>query len=68
VNPDIGLIPMVMDTMLRLQTTMIDPEIDYQKAFKKDFVSIKKRQGFWKRFRGTMGKNIDSLNRKSTDQ
>ena len=37
---------------------MIDPVIDIQKAFNKDFISIKKRQGFFKRLKGTMGYNI----------
>jgi uncharacterized SAM-binding protein YcdF (DUF218 family) len=48
---DIAMLPMVMDTI-------IDPLIDIQKAFNKDFISIKKRQGFFKRLKGTMGYNI----------
>jgi uncharacterized SAM-binding protein YcdF (DUF218 family) len=55
---DIGMIPMVVDTMKALQPIMTDPEIDFKKAFNKDFVSIKKREGFFKRLRGTMGYNI----------
>ena len=38
---------------------MTDPEIDYKKAFNPDFKSITKRESFWKRWKGTMGKNID---------
>ncbi|MBS1598718.1 MAG: YdcF family protein [Bacteroidetes bacterium] len=59
-SPDVGIIPFVVDTMRAMEPLMIDPAIDYQQAFKKDFVSIKKREGFWKRLRGTYGKNIDT--------
>ncbi len=59
VNPDVGLIPMVVDTLKIIEPSMTDPSIDYQQAFEKDFIPLTKRQGFWKRFRGTMGKNVD---------
>ena len=59
VNPDIGLVPMVVDTLKVIEPSMTDPVIDYQQAFEKDFTPLTKRQGFWKRFRGTMGKNVD---------
>ncbi|MEP7107069.1 MAG: YdcF family protein [Ferruginibacter sp.] len=55
---DVGMLPMVMDTMKMLEFTMIDPVIDFQKAYDKDFISIKKRQGFFKRLKGTLGYNI----------
>lgn len=55
---DIGMIPMVVDTMKVLQPFMIDPEIDFKKAFNENFISLKKREGFFKRLRGTMGYNI----------
>ncbi|MEO8583972.1 MAG: YdcF family protein, partial [Flavitalea sp.] len=59
VNAEVGLIPMVGDIMLRMKAQMTDPVIDYQRAFNKEFIIIKKRQSFWKRLRGTMGKNVD---------
>lgn len=59
VNKDVGIIPIVFDTLRAIQPSMINPEIDYPKAFNKDFVPLAKRESFWKRFRGTMGKNID---------
>jgi len=34
------------------------PVINPQRAFRSDFVSIREREGFWKRFRGTMGKRV----------
>jgi len=55
---DIAMLPMIMDTIKILEPKMIDPVIDLQKAFKKDFISIKERQGFFKRLKGTMGYNI----------
>lgn len=59
-SADIGLIPFIADTLKTMQPGMTDPVIDYQQAFEKDFVPLTKRQGFWKRFRGTMGKNVDA--------
>ncbi|MEO6230632.1 MAG: YdcF family protein [Ferruginibacter sp.] len=59
VSPDVAMLPMVTDTMNMLEPTMIDPVIDSKKAFNKDFISIKKREGFFKRLRGTMGRNIE---------
>ncbi len=55
---DIGMIPLLTDTLNTLLPKMIDPEIDSQKAFNKNFVSIKQREGFFKRLKGTMGYNI----------
>jgi uncharacterized SAM-binding protein YcdF (DUF218 family) len=60
VNADIGLIPMVEDSLLAMEPQMKDPIINTEGAYRKDFVSIKKREGFWKRWRGTFGKNLDS--------
>jgi uncharacterized SAM-binding protein YcdF (DUF218 family) len=59
VSADIKLIPFVVDTLKELQPQMQDPTIDYEKAVNKDFKSIVKRESFWKRLRGTLGKNID---------
>ena len=58
-NGDVAMIPMVYDSMNVFKNAMIDPPIDSEKAFKKDFISITKREGFWKRLRGTMGLNLD---------
>lgn len=57
-SPDIGMLPMIMDTMRNMESRMAEPVIDFAKAYNKDFVSIKKREGFFKRLRGTMGYNI----------
>lgn len=60
VSKDIAIIPFVIDTLKALQPSMIEPSIPYEKAFKKDFVSIKDRQSFWHRLRGTIKGNMDS--------
>ncbi len=59
VDHNIGLIPMVFDTLEALESTMIDPVIDYNKAFVKNFIPLTEREGFWKRFKGTQGRSID---------
>ena len=59
ISKDVGIIPIVFDTLRILQPYMINPVIDYPQAYNKDFIPLKKRESFWKRLRGTMGKNID---------
>jgi uncharacterized SAM-binding protein YcdF (DUF218 family) len=59
IDPAVPGIPFVTETLKMITPGMIDPPIDYQQAFKKDFISLKTREGFWKRWRGTRGKNID---------
>ncbi len=58
VDPNIPVIPFVVDTLKIIEPTMTDPPINYQQAFKEDFIPLKKRESFWKRWRGTRGKNI----------
>ncbi|HEX5025841.1 MAG TPA: YdcF family protein [Agriterribacter sp.] len=60
VDAGMGLIPMVMDTMKAIEPAMLDPEINEEAAFKPDFISIKKRESFWKRLKGTVRGNIDT--------
>lgn len=55
----VDVIPFVTDTMMTLHAVMTDPVIEKDKAIKKGFVSIKERESFWKRLKGTMGWNID---------
>ncbi|HMI77324.1 MAG TPA: YdcF family protein [Ferruginibacter sp.] len=59
VSRNIDLLPIIFDTLRAMQSAMTDPVIDYQKAYNKDFVPLKARESFWKRLKGTMGKNID---------
>jgi hypothetical protein len=60
ISRDIVVIPMVVDTMKVLEKTMIDPNINFSKAYKEDFISIVKRESFWKRMRGTIRGNVDT--------
>jgi len=60
VSPEVALLPMVIDTLKAMEPLMIDPPIDYQRAYNKDFVSITKRETFWERFKGTIGNKLDT--------
>lgn len=58
-NNDITIIPANFDILKSMESTMIHhPVIDADKAIRKDFVSIKERESFFKRLKGTSGKNI----------
>ena len=59
IGREAGNIPIVFDTLRSMQPLMINPQIDYKQAFNSDYVPLKTRQSFWKRFKGTRGKNID---------
>jgi uncharacterized SAM-binding protein YcdF (DUF218 family) len=62
VGKDVAMLPMVLDTMKMLQASMADPTIDFTPAYKNDFISIKQKQGIFKRLKGTLGYNIkDSI-------
>ena len=60
VSKDVRLIPFIIDTLKVIEPEMTDPAIDYQQAFKNDFISITKRENFWKRLHGTRGGNLDT--------
>ena len=59
VDPSIDLIPFVTDTLKMMEPGMVTPAIDYEQSSNKGFISLKKREGFRKRWRGTRGLNID---------
>lgn len=54
---DIAYLPIQFD-LLETQD-MTDPNIDPSSAFVDDFISLPDRQGFFERFRGTLGKHIE---------
>lgn len=60
VDAAIDLIPMVEDTIESMNPETINPIIDIDKAFRKDFVPLIERETFWQRFRGTRGLSIDT--------
>ncbi len=54
---DLGILPMVFDSVETFdlnEPIIIDPSTAYQANFK----SIEKRESFWKRLNGTLGKNL----------
>lgn len=60
VSKSVAIIPIDFKILKTIEPTMLDmPKIDIDKAIAKDFVSIKEREGFFKRLRGTSGKNIN---------
>jgi uncharacterized SAM-binding protein YcdF (DUF218 family) len=60
VSPDVGIIPIVADTLESLQPLMVNPEIDYQKTFVNNFTPLTERENFRERFRGTRGVDLDT--------
>ena len=60
VDAAVRLIPFIIDTLKIMEPLMTDPVIDHHRAFKKDFISITKRENFWKRLNGTRGGNLDT--------
>lgn len=59
IDPSPDLIPIVFDTLKAMQPYMTDPVIDFKQAYNNNYIPLKSRESFWKRFRGTMGKNIN---------
>jgi DUF218 domain len=59
VSEKVDLIPIVFDTLRAMEPAMIDPAIDYNRAFVTDFISLPERKSFWTRLQGTMGKDLD---------
>jgi len=60
VSPDVGIIPIVADTLESLLPLMVNPEIDYQKTFVNNFTPLTERENFRERFRGTRGVDLDT--------
>jgi uncharacterized SAM-binding protein YcdF (DUF218 family) len=60
IDPSIGLLPIVFDTLKVMESSMIDPVVDSESAYKENFVSLSERESFMERFRGTMGLSIDT--------
>lgn len=59
VSADVGLIPWVMPIIREMDPKMTTPEIHFKDAINDKFISLKKREGLFKRLMGTWGKNID---------
>ncbi len=59
IDPQVRLIPFVVDTLQMLEPTMTDPVIGFSALEQVPFTSIVERESAWQRWRGTRGKNID---------
>ena len=65
--PGVKAIPIVFDRLQVDDSPM--PVIDVTAAFRNDFVSIKDRESFWQRFRGTLGLRVkDEVKAERKDQ
>jgi hypothetical protein len=60
VSKDVAFIPIVYDTIRRMEANIPDPVIDYKRAHVDSFRSIVKKEGFFERLRGTRGLDIDT--------
>lgn len=60
VDKEMPVIPMVVDTLKAMESQMFDPQIPYEEAFNPDFISIIKRDSWWRRMRGTIRGNLDT--------
>lgn len=59
VCPEMAIIPMPYKILKEIDIdSLIDPKINIEKAVKKNFVSLKERENYFKRIRGSKGKNI----------
>lgn len=54
--PGVSSVPIVFDK-IDMEATPLPP-INFDSAFRREFVSIMEREGFWQRLRGTMGRRI----------
>jgi uncharacterized SAM-binding protein YcdF (DUF218 family) len=56
-NVEIDFIPFSFDILETMEINELD--IDEEKAYVEDFVSLEERENFFERLKGTIGKNID---------
>ncbi|MGK7389892.1 MAG: YdcF family protein [Candidatus Cyclobacteriaceae bacterium M2_1C_046] len=54
---NIDFLPIVFDTLKHIPKPT--PEINYSVAYVQDFEALPDKENFWKRFRGTLGGNIN---------
>ena len=59
VDPSIGMIPIVFDTLRTLNINMQQKIVNDSLAYDSMFIHIEQQESFWKRLKGTLGKNID---------
>lgn len=67
VSAEIALIPMVYNYLREIDSEMFDPQIYTVSALAQNFVPLRERERFQKRFNGTLGKNIHKKNQIETN-
>jgi uncharacterized SAM-binding protein YcdF (DUF218 family) len=55
----VDFMPVVLDTLRTMQK--VNPRLDLSSAKKTNFISLTEREGTWKRWMGTLGRNIDEV-------
>lgn len=56
---NVGVIPIVFDTLKIMEPLMVDPAIDYHSTYVNEFTALTDRKSFRERMRGTMGKTMN---------
>lgn len=59
VSKDIAMLPVVFNILSKIEPYTKEPSIDVSSASVNNWVSIKERMGFFRRFQGTRGLDID---------
>jgi uncharacterized SAM-binding protein YcdF (DUF218 family) len=59
VSNDIAMLPIVFSILSKIEPFTKEPAIDVSTAYVNNWVSIKERMGFFRRFQGTRGLDID---------
>jgi len=58
IDKNLGIVPIVFDTLKSIEPVMINPVIDFNKAHVNDFISILESEGFWTRFKADFNSKI----------
>ncbi|MEI6766162.1 MAG: YdcF family protein [Bacteroidota bacterium] len=59
VSDEIAMLPIVFNILSKIEPFVKEPAIDTSTAYESNWVSIKERMGFFRRFQGTRGLDID---------
>jgi uncharacterized SAM-binding protein YcdF (DUF218 family) len=60
IGHNVGIIPFVLDTLEAQIPKMINPQIDFQKAYVEHFTALPERENIFQRMKGTRGLDIDT--------
>ncbi|MBN1599175.1 MAG: YdcF family protein [Bacteroidales bacterium] len=60
VSPEVGFLPIIFDTLKKMEPIMVDPKISSDNAFVQNFTPLDESESFFERFRGTRGLKVDT--------